>query len=140
MNFVRAKYVDAIVSRAQRQIDDKNVALAWKLLEDAHIFSQPFPAQHLYVHWEMLKFAYRLKDYREVAGQLIRTLLAVPASTLGIYPEGNTGRCNVGLFEAMPVSTKNFTKMKELDKLEKMRRENGDRIEERQRQHPLTRR
>ncbi|WP_024794192.1 DUF3703 domain-containing protein, partial [Tomitella biformata] len=52
----------------------------------------------------MLGLALRQRDRREAIGQIIRIIVAAPGSTLGRYPEGNTGRTRAGLMTAMPLS------------------------------------
>jgi hypothetical protein len=51
----------------------------------------------------MLGAAARRRDGREVAGQLLRLVLAVPGSLTGRYPAGNTGGADVSAFRPMPV-------------------------------------
>ena len=78
-------------------------ASAWRALERAHILSQPFAWPHLRVHAAMLRFAIRYRDWREVAGQIPRLVLAAPASLLGRAPRGNTGGADVGILTPLPV-------------------------------------
>src|SRR5688572_16266605 len=75
----------------------------WRHLERAHILSQPMVWTHVVTHADMLKAAWRRRARREIAGQLIRLLLAGPASLTGRYPVGNTGGADVSAFRAMPV-------------------------------------
>jgi len=78
-------------------------AQAWRALERAHILSQRWVVPHLRSHVAMLAAAWRAGDAREIAGQLLRLLLAAPGSFLDRAPLGNTGRANVGLFTPMPI-------------------------------------
>jgi hypothetical protein len=80
-----------------------DVAEAWRLLERTHILSQPWPWPHVRSHLDMLALAVRLRDGREIAGQLMRTLVAGPGSAAGRYPLGNTGRATVPATMPMPV-------------------------------------
>lgn len=75
----------------------------WRAAERAHILSQPWPGPHTRTHVVMLRLAVRDRDVREVAGQVVRLLVAAPGSTAGRYPSGNTGRARVGLTTPMPV-------------------------------------
>jgi hypothetical protein len=75
----------------------------WRHLERAHILSQPMAWPHLVTHAGMLGAAWRRHDPREVAGQLLRLLLAAPGSVTGRYPVGNTGGADVSAFRPMPV-------------------------------------
>lgn len=69
--------------------------LAWRHLERAHIIGQAYPIQHSYVHWIMLKFGFKIKNYKEVIGQIPRLLVGGIKSFVGKIPVGNTGGANV---------------------------------------------
>jgi hypothetical protein len=75
----------------------------WQHLERAHILSQPMAWPHVETHAAMLAAAWRRRDRRELAGQLLRLLLAVPGSVSGRYPAGNTGGADVSAFQPMPI-------------------------------------
>jgi hypothetical protein len=75
----------------------------WTALERAHILSQPWPVPHVRTHAAMIGLAVRQRDTREVVGQLIRVLVAGPASAVGKYPAGNTGRARVPATRPMPI-------------------------------------
>lgn len=139
MNLMRTQYADRVVIRAKQEIERKNFELAWRYLEEAHIFSQPNAGVHLEVHWEMFKLALREKLIFEVFGQLIRLILAIPSSVFRAYPAGNNGRSNVGLFTSVSLSKRHDKKMKELENLERRRIEDGGTLKKKPRQHPLTR-
>lgn len=91
------------LSRADEARARGDEGTAWHHLERAHILSQPFAGWHFRVHLAMLTEGWRRGDGREVLGQIVRVLLAAPASWLGRAPAGNTGGANVGLFERLPV-------------------------------------
>jgi len=78
-------------------------AAEWHHLERAHILSQPLAGPHLKTHADMLGAAGRRRDAREVVGQLLRLVLAVPGSLTGRYPVGNTGGADVSAFRPMPI-------------------------------------
>ena len=75
----------------------------WPALERAHIASQPWAWPHTRVHVAMLRVAWRQRDRREIAGQLIRIAVAGPGSLVHRYPPGNTGRTTMGLTEHGPI-------------------------------------
>ncbi|WP_327096015.1 DUF3703 domain-containing protein [Nocardia vinacea] len=77
-------------------------AQRWAHLERAHILSQPDPWLHTRNHFAMFALAVGQRDRREALGQIIRIILAAPGSLTGRYPEGNTGRAQVGLLQSMP--------------------------------------
>jgi hypothetical protein len=75
----------------------------WHHLERAHILSQTLAGLHLRTHGAMLTASVRRRDGREIAGQLLRLVLAVPGSASGRYPVGNTGGADVSAFSPMAV-------------------------------------
>ena len=76
---------------------------AWRQLERAHIIGQPWFVQHTHVHWLMLKFGIRIKNTREVLGQLPRLLVGGVKSFVGKIPVGNTGGANVPPLRRMEI-------------------------------------
>jgi hypothetical protein len=75
----------------------------WHHLERAHILSQPLAVTHIRTHLAMLMYGIRGRDRHEIAGQLVRLLVAGPGSALGRYPVGNTGGANVSAVTPMPI-------------------------------------
>jgi hypothetical protein len=86
------------LARSTAAIDQR-----WTALERAHILSQPWPVPHVRTHAAMIGLAIRQRDTREIVGQLIRVLVAGPASAVGKYPAGNTGRARVPATRPMPI-------------------------------------
>jgi hypothetical protein len=80
-----------------------DASLEWHHLERAHILSQPMAGLHVRTHGAMLAASVRRRDGGEIAGQLLRLLLAVPGSVSGRYPVGNTGGADVSAFSPMAV-------------------------------------
>jgi len=72
-------------------------------LERAHILGQAFTADHTRVHFRMLRLGWRMRDVREVVGQLIRIVGAATKTPFGIYPTGNTGGADVWFFQSRPI-------------------------------------
>lgn len=72
-------------------------------LERAHILSQPFAGPHVRTHLAMLGYGIRNRDRREIAGQLVRLLVAGPGSATRRYPIGNTGGANVSAVQPMAI-------------------------------------
>ena len=81
----------------------KNFDRCWALLEDAHVLSQPWAWPHIRVHAAMLVAGWRARDSREVRGQMLRLVVGGPASAVGRYPAGNTGRARVSAIQPMPM-------------------------------------
>ena len=75
----------------------------WQLLEDAHILSQPWAWPHTRVHAAMLATGWQSRDRQEVLGQMLRLPVGGPASAVGRYPTGNTGRARVPATQRMSV-------------------------------------
>src|SRR5687768_3601151 len=76
---------------------------AWRHLERAHILGQPWAVEHTHVHWEMLKFGFRIKSSREIMGQIPRLLVGGIKSFVGKIPAGNTGGANVPPLRPMEI-------------------------------------
>lgn len=76
---------------------------AWRHLERAHILGQPWAIEHTEVHWEMLKFGFRIKNTREIVGQIPRLLVGGVKSFVGKIPVGNTGGANVPPLRSMEI-------------------------------------
>jgi len=90
-----------VMERACASFDKGETERGWALLERAHILSQPYAWPHVVTHIEMLRVALIARDRKEVVGQVARILVAAPGSLLRKYPEGNSGRSNVSMFQPM---------------------------------------
>jgi hypothetical protein len=82
---------------------NKNFKLSWYHLERAHILGQPYPYHHTLVHWKMLLFGIKIKDMREIVGQIPRLLVGGVKSFVGEIPVGNTGGANVPPLKSMEI-------------------------------------
>ena len=87
------------IAAAPEQLEDR-----WEWLIAAHVAVQQQFSLHWRVHWQMLRFALETRDYREVAGQLLRLALVPLGHAVGRLPAGNTGRANVNALQPMAVS------------------------------------
>jgi hypothetical protein len=76
---------------------------SWHHLERAHILGQPYPYHHTLVHWKMLIFGIKIKDLREIIGQIPRLLVGGVKSFVGEIPVGNTGGANVPPLKPMEI-------------------------------------
>ena len=88
-------------ARQARQRGD--IEAEWRHLERAHVLSQPMAVAHVRTHVAMLGYGVRRRDRHEIAGQLLRVVVAAPATWTGRYPAGNTGGANVGATKSMPI-------------------------------------
>ena len=94
---------EAELSAARADEGRGDYVAAWAHLERGHVLGQPFGIAHVRVHWRMLTFAVRRRDWTELIGQLPRLLFAAPATWLGRAPRGNTGGARVGMEQPMPI-------------------------------------
>lgn len=74
-------------------------------LERAHILGQPWVGAHTWSHWMMLRVGVALRDWREVAGQVLRLAFGGLLSIVGWLPMGNTGRARVSAIAPMEPPT-----------------------------------
>lgn len=79
------------------------LAQRWLLLEAAHVVGQMRFLPHLRVHALMLHVAWKTRDWRELAGQVLRLMLVPLGHALGRLPVGNSGRSSISAFQPMPV-------------------------------------
>jgi Protein of unknown function (DUF3703) len=76
---------------------------AWRHLERAHILGQAWPLQHTKAHWRMICFAFRIKNTKEILGQIPRLLVGGVKSFVGEIPVGNTGGADVPPLKPMEI-------------------------------------
>lgn len=81
-----------------------NYSEAWHYLERAHIIAQRYPYQHSYVHWKILQFGFKIKNTKEILGQILRLLFGGFKSFVGKVPVGNPGGANVPPLKPFPVA------------------------------------
>lgn len=97
------EYVSAELAAYREAFSKNELQTAWRHLERAHILAQAYPIEHTLVHWEMLKFGFRIKNYREVMGQIPRLIVGGVKSFVGKIPVGNTGGTNVPPLRPMEI-------------------------------------
>lgn len=81
-----------------------DLSKAWRHLERAHIIGQRYAFAHSYVHWKMLQFGFRIKNTREIIGQIPRLLVGGVKSFIGKVPVGNPGGANVPPLQSFPIA------------------------------------
>jgi hypothetical protein len=91
-------FVDAELRAASQ--DPRN---AFAHLERAHVLGQASTREHVRVHWQMLRWAWRRRDAREFFGQSVRIVGAATKTFIGFVPNGNTGGANVSAVRPMPI-------------------------------------
>jgi len=96
MNEITREQFKAELRNAKVAIEASDRETAWIALQRAHILGQADPVTHAIAHWEMLKLAWRQRDVKEIAGQLMPTVLAVPFTLLfGRRRSLRDGRVNI---------------------------------------------
>ncbi|MEO1253537.1 MAG: DUF3703 domain-containing protein [Bacteroidota bacterium] len=97
-------YFDQELLEYRRYLDANDLHESWNHLERAHVIDQAYPYHHSYVHWKMLLFGIRIKDTKEVIGQIPRLLIGGVKSFVGKIPVGNTGGANIPPLKTLPIS------------------------------------
>ena len=72
-------------------------------MERAHIIGQKYPYAHTLVHWKMLQFGFKIKNGKEIFGQIPRLIFGGIKSFVGKIPVGNTGGANVPPLKPFPI-------------------------------------
>jgi hypothetical protein len=96
-------YYDNEIQKHFQCLSVNQLPEAWSHLENAHILGQSFPIEHTYTHWLMLKFGFKIKDRKEILGQIPRLLVGGVKSFVGKIPVGNTGGANVSALRPMEI-------------------------------------
>jgi hypothetical protein len=96
-------FYGAALSEFRKEREAGNLPKAWSHLEKAHILGQRYPCQHSYVHWKMLQFGFKIKNRKEVIGQIPRLLFGGIKSFVGRIPVGNPGGANVPPLKPFPI-------------------------------------
>lgn len=91
------------LSMAEYHMEYGRMNDCWRHLERAHILGQPYPYEHSLTHYRMLKFGIRMKNTREVFGQIPRLFFGGVKSFVGEIPTGNTGGSNVPPLRPMDI-------------------------------------
>jgi len=98
---VRSAYEAELISAEAANLAGE-IDRAFDHLARAHILSQRYTMQHVYVHWLMLRLGASVSAWREVVGQASRIVAAALFSRIWV-PPGNSGRANVSAMKPMPM-------------------------------------
>lgn len=93
------------LEKATELLKENKLQECWRHYERAHILGQRYPLQHSYVHLQMLKFGIKIKNTKEVFGQITRLVFGGVKSFVGTVPIGNTGGANVPPLLPMEIPT-----------------------------------
>ncbi len=84
-------------------LQQNDLQAAWRHLEKAHVIGQAYPYEHSYVHWKMFLFGIKIKNGKEILGQIPRLLVGGVKSFVGKIPLGNTGGANIPPLKTLPI-------------------------------------
>lgn len=104
MNPVLSVAFDNEIARANEFIARGELETAFAHLERAHVLGQAFVVPHARSHWLMLKLEFRRRRPVAACGQVVRIVLGVLGSAVGVVPVGNTGGSDVSMFKRMPIA------------------------------------
>ena len=91
------------LEKYENELSKGNLHSAWKQLERAHIIGQSWPKEHSHTHWLMLKFGLKIKNTKEIVGQVPRLIFGGIKSFVGKIPVGNTGGADVPPLQPMEI-------------------------------------
>lgn len=91
------------LEKYENELSKGNLHSAWRQLERAHIIGQSWPKEHSHTHWLMLKFGLKIKNTKEIVGQVPRLIFGGVKSFVGKIPVGNTGGADVPPLQPMEI-------------------------------------
>ena len=97
------KHVTDELLKSKETLRKGELQTSWRHLERAHILGQAYPIEHSQAHWQMLLFAFRIKNTKEILGQIPRLLVGGVKSFVGEIPLGNSGGANVPPLKPMEI-------------------------------------
>jgi len=96
-------YFNLELNKYKAEYTNGNLVKAWNHLERAHIIGQRYPYAHTFVHWKMLQFGFKIKNGKEILGQIPRLIIGGVKSFVGKIPVGNPGGANVPPLKPFPI-------------------------------------
>jgi hypothetical protein len=96
-------YYKAELNKYRTEYSNRDLKKAWNHLERAHIIGQKYPYAHTFVHWKMLQFGIKIKNRKEIMGQIPRLIFGGVKSFVGKIPLGNPGGANVPPLKPFPI-------------------------------------
>lgn len=92
------------IALAQEHIARDDLRQGFFHLERAHVIGQAHVVPHARSHWLMLKVELRQRRPAAAFGQVVRIVLGVLGSAVGVVPVGNTGGSDISMFKRMPIA------------------------------------
>ena len=99
---LKTYYIEEL-EKYENELSQGNLHSAWRQLERAHIIGQSWPKEHSHTHWLMLKFGLKIKNTKEIVGQVPRLIFGGVKSFVGKIPVGNTGGADVPPLQPMEI-------------------------------------
>jgi hypothetical protein len=103
VNSVQRAVFDNEIALAKALIARSELEAAFRHLERAHVIGQAFVGPHAISHRLMLKVELRRSRVMAAFGQMVRIVLGVLGSAVGVVPVGNTGGTDISMFKRMPI-------------------------------------
>lgn len=104
MNPVQGAAFDNEIALAKEFIGRGDLESGFGHLERAHVIGQAFVLPHVRSHWLMLQIELRRRRLVAAFGQVVRIVLGVLGSAVGVVPVGNTGGSDISMFKRMPIA------------------------------------
>ena len=101
-----APYVENELAKANEAEQKGDYLSAFKYLENAHVLGQASTYWHVKVHYLMMRWGVRQKDFNDVVGQIIRIIGSAVLTKIKGVPVGNTGGSDVSPVKVMPIKAK----------------------------------
>lgn len=98
---------------ARRARHDADAAREFQHLQRAHVLGQHHVWPHTRSHLAMFALAWRQRDVRALAGQLLRIIGGAIGSIIGRVPLGNTGGSNISPLQVLPIADDLLTLLKQ---------------------------
>jgi hypothetical protein len=103
VNAVRRVAFDNEIAQAKELIAKGELEASFSHLERAHVIGQAFVMPHATSHWLMLRVELRRRRVIAAFGQIVRIVLGMLGSAVGVVPVGNTGGTDISMFKRMPI-------------------------------------
>ena len=104
MNPVQRAAFRMEINLAKTLIVQGSLPAAFSHLERAHILGQEFVVPHVVSHWLMLTVEFRRGRGMAVIGQVMRIILGMLGSAVGLVPVGNSGGTDVSMFKRVAIA------------------------------------
>jgi hypothetical protein len=104
VNTQRRLAFDREIAVGRELIASGNLERAFHHLERAHVIGQAFVRPHTQAHWLMLVLEIRRLRFGAAFGQVVRLVLGILGSAVGVVPTGNTGGSNISMFKRLPIA------------------------------------